>query len=142
VNGERDRRRRQLGDHVDAFDLIPTPRDAGGKIGLVLMIGGDDLDLLAEHVAAKILNRHLGRFEGIFAAVIRVDARLIVEDADLDTLCRRRNGKQKTACRHGSRQQSRFHICLPQISGPSMIFYNPAAAHIFQISQLVFQISQ
>jgi hypothetical protein len=135
MNGERDRGRRQLGDHVDAFDLIPAPRDAAGKIGLVLMIGGNDLDLLTEHVAAKILNRHLGRFERIFPAVIRVDARLIVQNANLDALCRRRNGKQKTARRNRSRQQSRFHICLPKISSLSMIFYNPAAAHIFQISQ-------
>ena len=30
------------------------------KIGLVEMVGGDDLDLAPEHLAAKILRRHLG----------------------------------------------------------------------------------
>jgi len=29
---------RQFRDHVDAFDLVPAPRDAGGKVGLVLMV--------------------------------------------------------------------------------------------------------
>ena len=46
-----------------------------GEIGLVLVIGGDEFDLLAEHLAAEILDRHLGGFERILAAVIGVDAR-------------------------------------------------------------------
>src|SRR5439155_25726074 len=33
--------------------------DAGGKVGLVEMIGWDDLDLAAEHLAAEIFRRHL-----------------------------------------------------------------------------------
>jgi hypothetical protein len=93
VNGERDRGRRQLGDHVDAFDLVPAPRDAGGQISLVLMVGGDHLDLLVKHVAAKILDGHLGRFERPPAAVVGIDPGLIVQNANLDALRRRRSGK-------------------------------------------------
>jgi len=142
VNGERHRGCRQLGDHVDAFDLIPAPRDGCGQVRLVLMVGGDHLDLLAEHAAAKILHRHLGGLERPFAAVIGIDAGLIVQNSDLDTLCRCRSGKQSNACRKGSRQQTQLHICLPKAfimriisSNLGMIFNNPAAAHLFQVGQ-------
>jgi hypothetical protein len=68
------------------LDVIPAPRDRARQIRLVLVVGGDDLDLLAEHLAAEILDRHLGGFQRIFAAVIGIDAGLVVEDADLDAL--------------------------------------------------------
>ena len=116
MNRERHRGRRQLGDHVDAFDLIPAPGDTDAEIGLVLVIGRDHFDLLAEHAAAKILHRHLGGLERPFAAVIGIDPGLIVQNADLDALRRYRPGKQQAACRNGRRQQSRFHVLLPNVS--------------------------
>jgi hypothetical protein len=80
------------------------------------MVGGDNLDFLAEHVAAKILDRHLGGLNGIFAAVIGIDTGLIIQDADLDALRQRRQGEQEAASHQGRRQASRFHIGLPQNS--------------------------
>ena len=51
--------------------------------------GGHQLDLLAQHLAAKILDRNLGGLDRIFAAIFGIDAGLIVQDADLDALRRR-----------------------------------------------------
>ncbi len=48
-------------DHLDALIVEHVARDVGGKIGLVEMIRRDDLDLAAQHLAAEILHRHLGR---------------------------------------------------------------------------------
>ena len=67
-----------------------------GEIRLVLVIGGDELDLLAKHLAAEILDRHLGGFDRPFAAVVGIDAGLVVEDADLDALRKGRRGQQQS----------------------------------------------
>ena len=48
-------------DHLDALVVEHVARDAGGEVGLVEMVGGDDLDLAAQHLAAEILHRHLRR---------------------------------------------------------------------------------
>ena len=101
VDRERDRGGRQLGDHVDALDLVPAPRDRGREIRLVLVVGGDDLDLLSEDGAAEILDRHLRRFDRPFAAVVGIDPGLVVQDADLD-LGGCRHGDQRDACRDES----------------------------------------
>jgi hypothetical protein len=74
------------------------PGEAGGEIRLVLVISGDQLDLVAEHLAAEILDRHPGGFDRPFAAIIGIDAGLIVQDADLDALCRCRR-RQQHGCR-------------------------------------------
>ncbi|MGY3531085.1 hypothetical protein ACVISU_003853 [Bradyrhizobium sp. USDA 4452] len=126
LHRERDRRRGELGDHVDVLDLVPAPRDRGRKVRLVLMVGGDDLDLLSQHLAAEILDRHPRRFERIFAAVIGVDARLVVQDADLDTLghCRRR--QHQAACRNRS-QKSRLHCYVL----PAVFHQEKSARHYF-----------
>ena len=73
-------------DHVDAFDVVPAARDGGGEIELVLVVGVDQLDLLPEHAAAKILDRHLRGFDRPLAVKIGVGPGLIGENADLDAL--------------------------------------------------------
>ena len=50
---------RHVVQHLHALVVEHVARDAGSKIGLVEMIGGDDLDLAAQHLAAEILHRHL-----------------------------------------------------------------------------------
>ena len=69
--------------HVDLADLEPFPRDGRADIGLVLMVGIDDLDRLAEHGAAEILHRHACGHHRAGTAQIGIEARLIVEHADL-----------------------------------------------------------
>jgi hypothetical protein len=93
LHRKRYRRQREVGDHVDALDVVPTARDGGAEIGLVLVISVDQLDLLAKHAAAKIVNRHFRGFDRPLAAKIGIDPGLIVEDADLDALRRRRRAR-------------------------------------------------
>src|SRR5713226_10702293 len=45
VDGKRDRRGRDIDYHVDLIYVIPLPYDVRAHIGLVLMIGGQNLDL-------------------------------------------------------------------------------------------------
>ncbi|MEY9241867.1 hypothetical protein ABIF27_002522 [Bradyrhizobium elkanii] len=124
LHRERDRRRRELGDHVDVLDLVPAPRDRGRKVRLVLMVGGNDLDLLSQHLAAEILDRHPRGFKRIFAAVVGIDAGLIVQDADLDALGHRRRRKHQAASRDRG-QKSGLHFMLSQqfLSGKSARHY-------------------
>ena len=59
------------------------------------MIGGHQLDLLAQHLAAKLFDRNLGGLDRIFAAIFGKDAGLIVQDVDLDALRRRRRRREQ-----------------------------------------------
>jgi hypothetical protein len=78
---------------------------AVAKIWLVLVISVDQLDLLAKHAAAKILNRHFRGFNRPLAVKIGIDPGLIVEDADLDALRRGwRACKRSAYCNAGGRQ--------------------------------------
>jgi len=78
---------------------------AGADIGLVLMVGDHDIDRLAEHGAAGILDRHARGNDRAGAAQVGIEARLIVENADANDavgyLCVRRaapvrSGRQQT----------------------------------------------
>jgi hypothetical protein len=80
-------------------------RDRGADIGLVLMVGDHDIDRLAEHGAAGILDRHARGNDRAGAAQVGIEARLIVENADANDavgyLCVRgaapvRSGRQQT----------------------------------------------
>ena len=111
LHRKRDRGRREVGDHVDAFGVVPAARDVAGEIGLVLVIGGDQLDLLAEHAAAEILDRHFRRFDRPLAAIVGVDPGLIVQNADLDALRRRRRAREQAAC--DERRRTPIESALP-----------------------------
>ncbi len=56
---ERGRGRRDVKNHLDALIVEHVAGDVGGKVRLVEMIGRDDLDLAAQHLAAKVFRRHL-----------------------------------------------------------------------------------
>jgi hypothetical protein len=84
LDRERHRRGRQLHDRVHLLGVVPLAGDVGGDIGLVLVVGIDDLDRHTQHLAAEILDRHLCGLDRRFAAEIGIDARLVVQDADLD----------------------------------------------------------
>jgi hypothetical protein len=53
-------------------------------VGLVLMVGEDDLDLHALGRRAKIFHRHPRRHHRALSGEVRVEARLVVQHADLD----------------------------------------------------------
>src|SRR5919108_474392 len=89
--------------------VLPSPRDPGGDIWLVLVIAADRLDRLAQHRAAQFLDRHFGGGEGPRATLVGKIAGHVVEHADGDRLrlrlCMREHGRagQYAACReHGT----------------------------------------
>jgi len=59
LNRQAHRRHRHIDDQIDFVDVIPLPRDAGGNIGLDLVVGGYDADRLAQNLTAKIFGGHL-----------------------------------------------------------------------------------
>ena len=84
VDGERDAGVRHVDDHVDLVGVEPLPGHLGADVGLVLVVGGDDLDLQSLLVGAEVLDGHTGRHHGALAGEIGVETRLVVQHADLD----------------------------------------------------------
>ena len=68
--------------HVDLVVVEPLARDRGAHVGLALMVRDQDVDRLAEHLPADVLDRHPRSDDRAGAAEVGVDVRLIVEDAD------------------------------------------------------------
>ena len=60
------------------------PRDIGADVGLVLMVGTDDVDLHAVRGGIEVLDCHFGGSDSAGPADIGVQARHVVHDADLD----------------------------------------------------------
>jgi hypothetical protein len=58
LDRERDRGIVKADGHVDLIGIEPLARNRGADIGLVLMVGGHDLDRLAKHRPTGILDRH------------------------------------------------------------------------------------
>jgi hypothetical protein len=82
-DGERHRGGRHVEHRVDAVAVVPLPGDGGADIGLVLVVGGDDLDLQPLRLRLEVLDRHAGGHHRALAGGIEVDARAVVQDADL-----------------------------------------------------------
>src|SRR6185369_10993749 len=70
--------------HIDLADIEPLPGKRGPDIGLVLMIGEYDLDRLAEHRTAGVLDRHPRSRDRTGAAEIGIETGLVIENADPD----------------------------------------------------------
>ena len=77
--------------------VIPLPRDGEADIDLVLMIGDQELDRLAQHRTAEILDRHPRALRAARSRQIGIRAGLIVENADPEGVvgARRRGGKDQ-----------------------------------------------
>ena len=89
--------------------VIPAPGDGGAEVRLVLVVGGDDLDLVAEHLPPKSSTAMWAASSDYLPPIVGIDAGLVVEDADLDALRRSRRGKSHAAGDDGNRNYSRFH---------------------------------
>src|SRR5665213_377551 len=50
---------REVRHRIDVIDVEPMPRNTDRDIGLVLVIRGDDLDRLAQHLVVKIFRSKL-----------------------------------------------------------------------------------
>ena len=84
-HGEGDRGVRQVHDDVDVLGVEPAPRDRRSDVGLVLVIGRDDLDRDAE-LGGEVFGRELRRDHRPHPLIVGIDARHVVEDADLERL--------------------------------------------------------
>jgi hypothetical protein len=102
AGGKRGRGCRDVVEHLDALIIEHVARDVGGKVGLVEMIGREDLDLAAEHLAAEIFRRHLRGGLAADAGDIGIKARHIEDAAELQRRLRLRIGTGA-----GDRQHSR-----------------------------------
>src|SRR6516165_8528392 len=82
----------------------PLAGDRGSNVRLILVVGRNNLNALAEKVPTKILDSELRRDDRALTANISVGARLVVEDADpydiSSSLCLR------GPCREGQRQST------------------------------------
>ena len=88
LHRQRDARRGQVGDHIDPVLVEPFAGDRGGDIGLVLMVGADDFDLLAVQRAAEIGDGHFDRLDRAGAGKIGIKAGHVGQHADLDRILR------------------------------------------------------
>jgi hypothetical protein len=87
------------------------------------MVGADDLDRRALHLAAEILDRHLGRLDRPFAAEIGIDAGLVIEDADLDFPIGNsggRGGDRGRGEKRGRNETACLHSLFPPVMNPTV----------------------
>ena len=114
VNRECDRRGRHVEDRIHAILIVPLPGDAGADIGLVLMVGCNDLDLDALLGGLEVFDCHAGRNDRPLSGQIGVDAAPVVQDAELDRDLRMGCGH------HGQRQGSTYDECSLHCCGSSL----------------------
>ena len=129
ADGDGDRRIERVGDHVDALLVEPFARLLGADVRLVLVIGTEHFDVLAQYFAAEIGHRHPGGFDRTLAAEVGIQARHVGQHADLDDIARDgagfgagfvslrlyRSGRQQGRAqsgRDGGREKFAFHVCL------------------------------
>ena len=84
VDRETDGRGRHIDDGIDAVLIEPLPRDRGADIGLVLVIGRNDLDVEPLAGDAEIHQCLPGADHACGSAIVTVLSGLIVEHADTD----------------------------------------------------------
>jgi hypothetical protein len=105
-------------DAVHLFLIGPLARDVHAHVRLVLVIGRDHVDLPALRRHAGILDGHLRGEDRALPAHVRIEARHVVEHADLYVFILREGCARKG--QRGDERQSRnrgFHCFLPDVSG-------------------------
>ena len=93
--GDVNRRKRggrggHIHQRVDMLVLEPFARGSGSNVRLVLVIGGNDFNRHAKHCSSEILDRHLGRCNSAHAGDVCIDARHVLDHADLHDAVRNR----------------------------------------------------
>ncbi|MNM87992.1 hypothetical protein D3C81_1001890 [compost metagenome] len=83
LHRQRGRRVGEVDHHVDAVGIEPAARQRRSDIGLVLVIGGQHRDGLAQRLAAELLDGHLGGDDRALAGQVGIGAGHIGDDADL-----------------------------------------------------------
>ncbi len=88
VDGEADAGIGEIDDRIDALGIHPSPRDRDADVGLVLMIGVNDLDLETARLLGEILGRQLSPNQRPLADLIGERAGEVAQDADPDRVAR------------------------------------------------------
>jgi hypothetical protein len=83
-DGEADAGTGEIDKHIDLLDVDPLLADGGADIGLVLVVGRDQVDLPALGQQPGILDRHLRGNGRAGAADILIEPRLVAKASDLD----------------------------------------------------------
>ena len=86
LHGEGGGRPGDVDDQIHALLVEPLIRDRGGDVGLLLVVGEYEFDVLAAELAAPRLDGHSCGFDGAFAREGLVFRRQVRQHADLD-LC-------------------------------------------------------
>ena len=84
VDGDRNGGVVHVNDQVNALVVEPLARLGGAYIRLVLVVCRHQLDLLAQHRATKVGNRHARRFYRTLTRTIGIQARHVAEHRNLD----------------------------------------------------------
>ena len=84
--------------------VYPFAGLAGRDIGLVLVVGRQQLDGLAQYLAAKVVNRHLYGNGTVLAFHIGIKAGHVGDEADLDFFLCHDGGREGR--RQGESQQA------------------------------------
>jgi hypothetical protein len=92
---ERDAGGWRIDDRIELVDVDPLPGNVDADVRLVLMVGGQDIDLPSLGGKAGILDRHFDRRYRIGAADIGIEARHVVQHADLDRLVLRHRWRRE-----------------------------------------------
>ena len=74
--------------HIDLVGVEPLTGNCCADVGLTLMVPNNNIDRLAEHFTAGILNRHTRRDDRARSAKISVNARLVVEHTNSNEVVR------------------------------------------------------
>ena len=102
IDGEADRGIGHVDHGVDVVDVEPFAHDRRADIGLVLVIGVDDLDLDVLAAAVEILRGHPRRFHRAHAVGVLEDAGDIVEHADPDDVAGNLRARRAPDATHDS----------------------------------------
>ena len=78
--------RSHVHDGIHLLRVVPLARAGGGDVGLVLVIGHQQVDLLAQHLAAEIGDGHLGGSGAALAGDVGVDAAHVQDQAEPDDI--------------------------------------------------------
>jgi hypothetical protein len=125
LDGKRHRGIVEADGHIDVFRIEPAAGDCRADVGLVLVVGDGDLDRLAEHRTAGILDRHARRNRRAGTAQVGIEARLIVEHTDFENVVGDLTARARRAAECASKGREKrdwksqnglphTHLCRPE----------------------------
>ena len=69
----------EVNERIDLVDIDPSAGDAGGEVGFILVVGGDDVDRPSFLQEPGVLDSHLCRNDTSDAADVGCNARLVAQ---------------------------------------------------------------